>query len=60
MRVLAYQDRTLEACPSRKIVYTTREMAAAAEKRGGSWGKGLKPYKCPHCSSWHLGHRKKR
>lgn len=44
------------ACWSGKIVYETRKAAINALKRSHNGGNGLRPYRCPYCESWHLGH----
>lgn len=53
---------------TRKIAYPNRKyaknalaaQARAAQRNGSRIEKTLRPYKCPHCGLWHVGHRQKR
>ncbi|HEV3167851.1 MAG TPA: hypothetical protein VGZ22_27870 [Isosphaeraceae bacterium] len=46
-----------------KVVHANRQAALAHVRKVGrkrkSGGKGLRPYRCPHCGNWHVGHTKK-
>lgn len=50
-------------CSSKRLYITLSraKLALAKMKRvsGRRVSKLLKPYKCPHCGQWHLGHRKR-
>lgn len=41
----------------RKLAYDSRN---DAKKSASARGKGLRPYKCPHCTLWHLSTKSKR
>ena len=56
---------TIDPCPSGKRTYTTWGQAQRAylwqkrEKRvhhDGLHRGDIRPYRCPHCPFWHLGH----
>ena len=54
-RNLPLQDR---GCSS-KAVYVTRSEAKSLVRHGRRGYAGLKPYRCPWCEGWHLGHPKR-
>lgn len=46
-------------CSTGKWQYATRKQAKAAKSLKGRRDGGLRPYRCPHCSWFHLGHQPK-
>lgn len=53
-----YVDDPARQCGSKRA-YTKPEAKKAAKTfamhRGG---EKIRPYRCPHCERWHLGHRR--
>jgi hypothetical protein len=45
------------ACTS-KSVFGSRREASQRARRGRHTDGSLRPYRCPHCTAWHLGHRR--
>jgi hypothetical protein len=46
-----------------KQAHDTKEAAdrhAWALARAGARRSALKVYRCPHCGSWHVGHKRRR
>lgn len=43
---------------SQKIRYRTREDAEAAARLTPTHRNNLRPYKCPECWGWHIGHKR--
>lgn len=46
-----------EACPSRKVPYTSRGEAKNHLSKNRIQSPGMHVYRCPICSDWHIGHR---
>lgn len=47
-------------CKTRKRVYVSRAAGKSAAKLLAKQGQGnLRPYVCPHCDEWHIGHQNK-
>jgi hypothetical protein len=46
------------ACES-KAVYLSRGEARQYLRSGRRMDRAVKPYRCPFCSRWHLGHRRR-
>lgn len=44
------------ACPSKKRAYPTRKNAKHHAKNLREQGAHVRPYECPACSFWHVGH----
>ncbi len=58
--LFSFAHSDLNKCPvSRKISLSSKEeaqkMAKSLRKKRGS---KTKPYKCPHCGAWHIGHNR--
>jgi hypothetical protein len=48
------------SCPSGKWTYPTRTAAKKHSSRINRMrGDNLRPYVCPHCGFWHVGHKPK-
>lgn len=50
------EQRQLAGQCLRKVRHETRAAANIAVRVMGSRAKGTKPYRCPHCDGWHIGH----
>ena len=49
---------TTGTCKTNKRVYETRSAGKTAAKLLAKKGYGnLRPYICPHCDEWHIGHQ---
>jgi hypothetical protein len=49
----------MKYCPTGKIVYSSARAAQESLRyirKPGEEGGRLRPYKCPQCKQWHLGH----
>lgn len=42
-----------------KRKYSTKDDAKSAARRSERSLGRMKPYRCPHCDAWHLGHAPK-
>jgi hypothetical protein len=43
-------------CPSGKIVYYSRKQAREHSRRISNQTGKMRPYQCPECDNWHIGH----
>ncbi len=52
---------TAEGCAKHKTYYS-RSFAKSAVKRlqKQMGGRPVEPFRCPHCTHWHIGHRPTR
>jgi hypothetical protein len=45
------------SCPTRKIIYASRQEAITATRYLSKGPGSSRPYRCPQCGNWHMGRK---